>query len=75
MNPSTLIGTSVGIVTLIIAVGLSASSPALYANLPGLAIVLGGTCAALFISYPLREVLRVFTLVRTIFRTERIDTQ
>jgi chemotaxis protein MotA len=75
MNPSTLIGTSVGIVTLIIVVGFSATGPALYANLPGLAIVLGGTCAALFISYPLREVMRVFTLVRTVFRNERVDTQ
>ena len=47
MNPSTLIGAAVGIVTLIVAVGLSAGSPALYANLPGLAIVLRRIHAAL----------------------------
>jgi chemotaxis protein MotA len=75
MNPSTLIGTSVAVFTLLIVVGFSAAGPGLYVNLPGLAIVLGGTSAALFISYPLREVQRVFTLVRTVFRTERIDTQ
>src|SRR5690606_33701734 len=39
-------------------------------NLPGLAIVLAGTLAATFISYPLREVLRVFRLVGIVFRRE-----
>ena len=60
MNPSTVIGAAVGLLTLIIVVALSATNPGMYFNLPGLAIVLGGTCAALFIAYPLSEVVRVF---------------
>ena len=69
MNPSTVIGAAVGLLTLIIVVALSATNPGMYFNLPGLAIVLGGTCAALFIAYPLSEVVRVFKLVRTVFPT------
>ncbi|WP_251865239.1 MotA/TolQ/ExbB proton channel family protein [Achromobacter sp. Marseille-Q4962] len=75
MNPSTVIGAAVGLFTLVIVVALSATDPGLYFNLPGLAIVLGGTCAALFIAYPLPEVLRVFRLVGTVFRRDRHDPQ
>jgi len=71
MNPSTLIGLAIGAVTLVAAVAYSASDPSLYFNLPGLAVVIGGTCAALFISYPLREIVRVFGLMRTVLRSER----
>lgn len=75
MNPSTLIGAAVGLFTLIIVVALAATDPSLYINLPGLAIVLGGTCAALFIAYPLSEVVRIFKLVRTVFRNDQHDQQ
>jgi len=75
MNPSTLIGIVVAVVTLAVALAFSATDPSLYINLPGLVVVLGGTCAALFISYPLREVVRVFALVRTVFRGERLDSR
>ncbi|QYJ23986.1 MotA/TolQ/ExbB proton channel family protein [Achromobacter sp. ES-001] len=75
MNPSTLIGAAVGLLTLVIVVALSATDASMYLNLPGLAIVLGGTCAALFIAYPLPEVLRIFKLVRTVFRNDQHDQQ
>ncbi len=75
MNPSTLIGTAVGFFTLIIVVALSATDPTLYLNLPGLAIVLGGTCAAIFISYPLSEVVRIFALIKTVFRHDKHNSQ
>lgn len=75
MNPSTLIGAAVGLLTLVIVVALSATDASMYMNLPGLAIVLGGTCAALFIAYPLSEVLRIFKLVRTVFRNDQHDQQ
>lgn len=75
MNPSTLIGAAVGLFTLVIVVALAATDPSLYINLPGLAIVLGGTCAALFIAYPLSEVVRIFKLVRTVFRNDQHDQQ
>lgn len=75
MNPSTLIGIVVAVATLATALAFSATDLALYINLPGLVVVLGGTCAALFISYPLREVVRVFALVRTVFRSEQLDSR
>lgn len=72
-NPATLIGIVASLVLVLAVIVLSATDPGMYLNLPGLAIVLGGTLAATFISYPLREVLRVFALVGTVFRNERQD--
>src|SRR5690606_33927403 len=71
VNPSTLIGALAGVLMLAIVLAVSASDRGMYVNLPGLAIVLGGTLAAAFISYPLREVRRVFALLRTIFKSEQ----
>lgn len=70
MNPSTLIGMLAGLVLLISVLFFAANSPLSFINIPGLAIVLAGTLAATFISYPLREVLRVFRLVGIVFRRE-----
>jgi chemotaxis protein MotA len=75
MNLSTLIGLAIGVVTLIVAVTFSGTAPGLFINIPGLVVVLGGTCAALFISVPLRDLKRVFALVRTVFRDDRIDSE
>lgn len=75
MNPSTLIGMAAGIAMLAIVLVFAAEEPSAFVNLPGLAIVLGGTLAATFISYPLREVLRVFGLIKTVLRNERLYTQ
>lgn len=71
INPSTLIGAIAAVAMLAIVLAFAATDPGMYVNLPGLAIVLGGTLAATFIAYPLHEVLRVFSLLRTIFRGER----
>jgi len=38
---------------------MSTATPAVFINLPGLAIVLGGTAAATLICFPLKEVMRV----------------
>lgn len=75
MNPSTLIGMMAGIGVLASVLFWSAEDPALFVNLPGLAIVVGGTLAATFISFPLREVLRVFRLFGTVVRNEKLYTQ
>ncbi|HRQ05065.1 MAG TPA: MotA/TolQ/ExbB proton channel family protein [Nitrosomonas halophila] len=75
MNPSTLIGMIGGVAMLAVLLVFAAEDPALFINLPGLAIVLGGTLAATFISYPLREVVRVFRLLMTVLRNERLYTQ
>ncbi|MGL1834679.1 motility protein A [Rhodocyclaceae bacterium SMB388] len=75
MNPSTLIGMAAGIAMLAIVLVFAAEEPSAFVNLPGLAIVVGGTLAATFISYPLSEVLRIFGLIKTVLRNERLYTQ
>lgn len=72
MNPSTLIGIIGSMVLLGIILVFSAGQPGLFIDLPGLGIVLMGTAAATFIAYPLREVLRIFGLISTIFRNESL---
>ncbi|WP_106476818.1 motility protein A [Phytohalomonas tamaricis] len=75
MNPSTLIGIIASVLLLATVVLFTAQSPMSFINLPGLAIVITGTLAATFISYPLREVVRVAKLVGIIFRRENFYTQ
>lgn len=70
MNPSTLIGIIASCILLASVLMFTAESPQSFINLPGLAIVLAGTMAATFISYPLREVVRVLRLVGLVFRRE-----
>ncbi len=52
MNPSTLIGIFASILLLVSVLFFTAESPESFINLPGLAIVVTGTLAATFISYP-----------------------
>ncbi|WP_355660193.1 motility protein A [Halomonas salifodinae] len=75
MNPSTLIGIVASLLMLASVVLWSADSTAAFLNLPGLAIVITGTLAATFISYPLREVVRVVRLVGLVFRRENRHEQ
>lgn len=72
MNPSTLIGMLASIALLSVVMLFAAEDPALFIDLPSLGIVLVGTLAATFISYPLREVARVFGLLHTVLRNERL---
>ncbi len=69
-NPSTLIGIVVSMLLLIVVVLFTAQSPLSFFNLPGLLIVLTGTLAATMISYPMREIRRVMSLVSSVFRRE-----
>ena len=75
MNPSTLIGIVASIGLLAVVLLFAAKEPALFIDLPSLGIVLVGTLAATFISYPLREVTRVFGLLWTVLRNERLYTR
>ncbi len=74
MNPSTLIGIVASVLLLGVVLFFSAEDPALFIDLPSLAIVLVGTLAATFISYPLSEVVRIFGLIRTVVRNEHLYT-
>lgn len=73
MNPSTLIGIFGTFILLGSVFYWSADDPSLFLNLPGIGIVLGGTLAATFIAFPLKEVLRIFKLFWTVLKNEKID--
>lgn len=75
MNPSTLIGMVASVLMLAVILFFAADDPRLFVDFPSLAIVLGGTMAATFLSYPLKEVVRVFGLIQTVMRNERLYTQ
>lgn len=70
MNPSTLIGILASCVMLGCVLFFTAETPQSFINGPGFGIVVAGTMAATFISYPLKEVLRVVKLVGIVFRRE-----
>ncbi|WP_322998261.1 motility protein A [Castellaniella sp.] len=72
MNPSTLIGIVASILLLAVVLVFSAEDPKLFVDMPGLGIVLLGTAAATFIAYPLREVMRVFGLIRSVVHHEKL---
>ncbi len=72
MNIATIFGIIAGIAVLCTATFFATDSVAVFINLPGLAIVLGGTIAATFICYPLKEVMRVFALFMTAFTAEEL---
>ena len=75
MNPSTLLGMLGGITLIVLAIVMTASDVEAFWNLPGLAVVLGGTIAATLLAYPLREVLRVFRTFVVVLRNERLYTE
>lgn len=72
MNIATIFGIIAGIFVLCAATFAATDSAAVFLNGPGLAIVLGGTIAATFICYPLREVARVMGLFVTAFSAEEL---
>ena len=75
MNPSTLIGIVASVLLFAVILFFTAENPALFVDLPSLAVVLVGTLAATFISYPLSEVVRIFGLIGNVLRNERLYTQ
>lgn len=72
MNLSTLIGMLSGIAIVFFAIFLTAQDAWAFVNLPGLAIVLGGTFAATLLAYPLREVVNVFKILWIVLRNEKL---
>lgn len=68
LNSSTLVGIISGVALIILSVLLSAEEPGVFLNLPGLLIVIGGTIAATFISYPMKELRQLYRSFRLIWR-------
>jgi chemotaxis protein MotA len=75
MNPSTLVGIIGGLILLGSVFLVAAEEALVFLNLPGLAIVIGGTLAATFLAYPMDEVLRVFRLIWIVLRNEKVYTR
>lgn len=74
MNIATILGIVVGIAILALATFFSTPNVWVFVNLPGLAIVIGGTAAATFICYPLKEVARVFQVFLLALAREELPT-
>lgn len=72
MNIATILGILAGVVILGTATVKSTNDPMVFVNYPGMAIVLGGTLAATFICYPLKEVMRVFHVFLLALRREEL---
>jgi chemotaxis protein MotA len=72
MNPSTLIGIIGGFLLIVLSIALTAEDASAFLNIPGLVVVIGGTLAATLLSYPLREVLRVFKTFGVVLRNEKL---
>jgi len=74
VNIATILGIVVGIVILALATFFSTPNVWVFVNLPGMAIVIGGTAAATFICYPLKEVARVFNVFLLALAREELPT-
>ena len=79
MNITTIFGILFGTLLLVFAISFGISGNevihidkpwAIFVNIPGLFIVLGGTMAATFISFPSKTISRVFNSLATVFRRE-----
>lgn len=75
MNPSTVIGMLGGAALVVGTISLSSVSAGSFWSVSSVLIVLGGTLAATFVSYPLREVMRVMRVFGIVLRNERLYAQ
>ncbi len=73
MNYSTVIGIVMSLLLLSFIFIFQAHDPLLFINPAGLAIVIGGTITALFISYPLRDIKHAFKSLKTILFYESLN--
>jgi len=75
MNVTTVFGLIISLFLLVAAIIIGAGTTDIFINLPGALIVLGGTFGATLISYPLKDVVRVFWVFVVVFRREepRLD--
>jgi len=67
---SSIIGIFFGAVLMFISI-FNQGGIKIFLNLDALMITLGGTIAATFISYPLPRVIKVFTVIKNIFKSEK----
>ncbi len=75
INYSTALGIILSIALLFFIISFAASNPNTFINFPGLIIVVGGTLAAVFLSYPIRDVKQAIKSIRLIFFYESLNPQ
>lgn len=75
VNHSTVLGLLLSIGLLIFIIAFAANKPETFINLPGLAIVLGGTLAAAFLSYPLQDVKQAVKSIKLVFFYDNLNPQ
>lgn len=72
MNPSTILGFVLAAAIVVTGAAFGTREAADLFDLPSLILVVGGTMAATLISYPLREVVRVFKVFVIVLRNEQL---
>ncbi len=75
INYSTAIGLMISIALLVFIIGYTANTPEIFININGLVIVVGGTLAAVFLSYPLRDIKQAIKSIRQIIFYESLNPQ
>ncbi len=75
MNVTTVFGLIISLVLLVASIIIGAGTTDIFINLPGALIVLGGTFGATLVSYPIKDVARVFWAFFVVFQREepRLD--
>lgn len=75
INHSTAIGVFLSLILFIFIVVYAAHDPLSFINLNGLVIVVGGTIAAIFLSYPLRDIKHGLKSLKQVFFYENLNPQ
>ena len=75
VNYSTALGIILSILLVLFIVFYAANDPATFLNIPGLVIVFAGTLAAVFLSYPLRDIKQGIRSVKLIIYYESLNPQ
>lgn len=75
INYSTALGIIFSILLILFIVFYAANDPLTFLNIPGLAIVIIGTVAATFLSYPLRDIKQGIRSIKLIFYYESLNPQ
>ncbi|MBL6985789.1 MAG: motility protein A [Gammaproteobacteria bacterium] len=75
VNPSTAAGIFLSIILILFIIIVAANDPLSFINLNGLVIVIGGTIAAILLSYPLRDIRHGLKSVKLIFFYEDLNPQ
>lgn len=75
VNYSTALGIIFSILLVLFIIFYAANNPLTFLNIPGLVIVIAGTTAAVFLSYPLRDIKQGFKSAKLIFFYESLNPQ